>query len=454
MIASYSPEKQMITFGPSMLILPRDGERGNFQTVVQMSYFFHEWIHYLHNVSTVHGLSTYSSFICLWNAFRHTTDELGLGQGSFVTSSAEELNTRTHMGVIMSTRRRADKPLHEQLTVDMCRIVSCEPAGNFHGKSDHLDVSLEETNKQGDVVQHQKVIGPTEIIESVAYLLESHFLVRGFNHAPSPALVFPYHTLTLLARHIAPDLDDKTVLLCGLASLQSTFPTDAVIQLLTMCKELRKSNGDTIVWLTTETIQQLKNNESALRAGLKGVRDMFDLPGGVEMAVKETISFMEKNLEVRLINPFFEVDFVEQIRGAGHSNFDQIMNRLMQTHGICSCRQERDGFDDEIGRDDLFNFAVAANNDRLIDARLAMFASFDFLGRHLQLDGSFKATADLPNRKCPFYSSCRELTRRDHAEDCATQPWKSVHTSAPGICSYAQGVLHFQPGVLKSMPGN
>jgi hypothetical protein len=453
-IASYSPERQMITFGPSMLIMPRDGERGNFQTAVQMSYFFHEWIHYLHNVSTVHGLSAYSSFIGLWNAFRHTTDELGLGQGSFGTSSAEELKTRTYMGVIMSTRRGADKPLHEKLTVDMCRIVSCKPAGNFNGKSDHLAVSLEETNKQGDVVKHQKVIGPAEIIESVAYLLESHFLVRGFNHPPSPARVFPYHTLTLLARHIAPGLDDKTVLLCGLASLQSTFPTDAVIQFLTVCNELRKKNRDAIAWLTTETIQQLRNNESALRAGLKEMRDMFPLPGGVERAVKETISFMEKNLEVRLTNPFFEVDFVEQIREAGHSNFDQIMNRLMETHGICSCRQERGGFEDEIGRDDLFNFAVAANDDRLIDARLAMLASLDFLRRHLKIDGSFKATADLPNHKCPFYSSCRESTRRDHAKDCATQPWKSVHTRAAGICNYAQGVLHFQPGELKLRPGD
>ena len=453
-IASYSPEKQLITFSPSTLILPRDGARGNFETPVQMSYFFHEWIHYIHNVSTIHGLSAYSSFIGLWNAFRYTTDESGLGQGSFNTSSAEELKTRTYMEVIMSTRRGAEQPLPKNMTVDMCRIVSCEPAGNFNGKPDHLDVSVEVTNKHGEVVKFQKVIGPTEIVESVAYLLESLFLVRGFQHQPSSAPVFPYQTLTLLAQHIAPDLDDKTVLLCGLASLQSTFPTDAVIQFFKVCHERSKKNMDAIAWLTAATIEQLRNNESALRAGLKEMRDMFPFPGGVERAVKESIAFMEKNLELRLTNPFFEVDFVEQIREAGPSNFDQIMNHLMQTHGICSCRQERRGLDDEIGRDDLFNFAVAAGDDRLIDARLAMLASLDFLGRHLKPDGSFKATADLPNRKCPFYSSCQDPTRRVHAEDCATQPWKSVHARAAGICNYAQGVLHFQPGELKLRPSD
>ena len=181
---------------------------------------------------------------------------------------------------------------------------------------------------------------------------------------------------------------------------------------------------------------------------------MFPAPGGVERAVKETIAFMEKNLDLRLDNPFFELDLVDQICEAGPGNFDQLMNRLMQTHGICSCRQERAGSDDEIERDDLFNFAVAASDDRLTDARLAMLASVDFLIRHLQDDGSFRATADLQNRKCPFFSSCRESTRRDHATDCATQPWKSVHTRPANPCSYAQGVLHFQPGELKSRPGD
>lgn len=453
-VASYAPDRQIITFSPAMLVLPRDGARGNFETAVQISYFFHEWIHYLHNVSTVHGISAYSSFIGLWNAFRHTTGELGLGQGSFVTSSAEELKTRAYLDVICSTRRPEDKPLLGTLSVDMCRIVSCKPAGNFNGIPDHLDVLVEVTNKLGDVVIHPKVIGPTEIIESAAYLLESHFLVCGFNHPPSSAPVFPYHTLTLLARHIAPDLDDKTVLMCGLASLQSTFPTDAVIQFLKVCHECGKKEEDAIAWLTAETVQQLRLNEPALRAGLKEIHDMFPVSGGVERAVKETIAFMEKNLDLRLDNPFFELDFVDQFCEAGPSNFDQVMNRLMQTHGICSCRQERAGFDDEIERDDLFNFAVAACDDRLTDARLAMLASVDFLVRHLQADGSFRATADLQNRKCPFFSSCGESTRRDHATDCATQPWKSVHTRPTNPCSYARGVLHFQPGELKSRPAD
>lgn len=118
-VASYAPDRQIITFSPAMLVLPRDGARGNFETAVQISYFFHEWIHYLHNVSTVHGISAYSSFIGLWNAFRHTTGELGLGQGRFVSSSAEELKTRAYFDVICSTRRPEDKPLLGTLSVDM-----------------------------------------------------------------------------------------------------------------------------------------------------------------------------------------------------------------------------------------------------------------------------------------------------------------------------------------------
>jgi hypothetical protein len=454
-IASYAADRQIITFKPAMLILPSGGERGNFESYVQMSYFFHEWIHYLHNVSTVHGMSAYSSFIGLWNAFRHTTDKSGFSQGIFLTSSAAELNTRGYLNVIESTRRPADKPLPGQPSASMCRIVRCELDGDFNGIRDHLSVCVEVSNTLGDVVTYRKRIGPTEILESVAYLLENHFLVHGFNEPPSVSpSVFPYHTLTLLAQHLTRELDAGTVLMCGLASLQSTFPADALVQFLRGCDSCMQTGEDAIEWLRAETIQQLSLNEPALRAGLKQIYDMFPVEGGVERAVKETIAFMERNLDLRMDNPFFELDFVDRLRTAGPCSFDQVMNQLMQTHGICSCRQERAGFDGDVERDALFNFAVAASDDRLTEARLAMLASIDFLVRHLRGDGSFSATSSLPKSKCPFFSSCGKSSRLTHATDCATQPWMAVHTRPEDPCSYAQGVLHFQPGELKSKPGD
>lgn len=231
-LASYLPDRQIITFKQDMVVYSGKGERSRFQGAKVVSYFVHEWTHYLHNVSTIHGVSAFSSLIGLWNAFRFTTDEVGIGQGVFTGATAEQLKTTAYIATLDTTRRPASRPLPSNAQIERYRVVACKPVSNAYGITDRIDVTVEESNDAGDTTNYQTTVGPTEILESVAYLLETRLIVDAFGQEPSTACVFPYHSLTLLAKHLAPSLCEKEVLLCGLASLQSTYPADAVFMLL------------------------------------------------------------------------------------------------------------------------------------------------------------------------------------------------------------------------------
>ncbi|WP_217997773.1 hypothetical protein, partial [Paraburkholderia kururiensis] len=59
------------------MILPADLEAGldprqpDVQlTATQKALVFHEWIHYLHNVSTIHGLASLAMMLSLWSNLR------------------------------------------------------------------------------------------------------------------------------------------------------------------------------------------------------------------------------------------------------------------------------------------------------------------------------------------------------------------------------------------------
>ena len=411
---------------------------GEFKGPREVSYFFHEWIHYVHNVSTIHGMSAFSSLIGLWNAFRFTTDKLGLGCGEFNGNSPDVLKTQAYTNILATTRRPTDSSTGNTL-VERLRIVACSPTGNVDGVPDRLEVTIEESNEAGDSFRYPRLFGPTEILESVAYLLESRLLVHAFGQEQSIAPAFPYHALTLLAGNLAPSLSEEEVLLCGLTSLQSTFPVDAIFQLLKLCSRLKGSGQEVDGVLERVAIQNLQAYATQVRAGLDEISAMFPSDKGVGRAVKSTVSYMHANRDVRLTKPCFELELIEDIRIAGPGGFHQLMDELLEKYGICSCRQEQDGLATDIGRDILFNFAIASKDETLNESRLILLASFDHLIGHFRRNGTFLRT-EAVKRRCPFYTSCIESTRRDHPDDCENRPWRAVITRPDDLCTYAAGV--------------
>lgn len=450
-IARYLPDRQLITFSKEMVILPKeDGSPKGFQNITQIAYFFHEWIHYLHNISTLHGIGAFVSLAELWSAFRHTTNDSGISAGKISHASPELFQVDTLINLLATARKKPATPLPQGVAPGDIRVVSFveHVLDKTHGAA-YLNISLQLMNAHGDCTTVATELGPGEILESVAFLLERRFLERlAPEQKTEPVSVVPYHLLTILAQYIAPSLTDEEVLLCGLASLQSNFPSSDLVLILNECEAINAGKKERKAYLISRVVEQMSACESKVVALLNRIDEMFQNPEPMGWAVKETVAFMRRNFEVRKQRPFFEVELIEQMRSAGEAGFHDLMNNLMVTHGICAVRQELPGHQEEVGRDLLFDFAVIGQDAELNVGRRLMQASFDFVFRHLTPDGrGFRATNEARMGACPFYTSCADSPRTVRPEDCRQHPWRSIESSPKEVCWYAQGILKLRPGV-------
>jgi hypothetical protein len=447
-IARYLPDRQLITFSTGMMIVPKEesGERG-FADIRKISYFFHEWMHYLHNISTLHGISAFVALAELWSAFRRTTDSLGISSGRIYHTSPELFQVKALMGIFAAARKSMATQLPGGIAPENVTVTSFAEQGALEDSgATHLNISVLLANEDGDQAGATIVLGPGEILESVAFLLEKRFLERLAQQQVEQPRVVPYHVLTIFAYHVAPSLTEDDVLLCGLASLQSTAPASDLALMLKVCESIDPAAGMRRQYLTDRVVGQMKMREPEYLVWLDRLDAMFPYSKSMGRAVKETVAYMRQNLEMRKLRPFLEVDFIEEMYSAGAHGFHALMDRLMATHGMCAGRQEHLGSIDEVGRDILFDFAVVGQDAELNEARRVMQASFDFVFRHFSPDRSFLATAEARQGSCPFYTSCVESTRKDNPEDCKTQPWHSIHSYPDKLCWYAEGMLNLRPG--------
>lgn len=447
-IARYLPDRQLITFSTAMMIFPKDeGSERGFSGIRNISYFFHEWMHYLHNISTLHGISAFVALAELWSAFRYTTDSLGISSGTISHTNPELFQVKELTEILTVARKSMATRLPDRTAQENVTVTSfAEQASLVDGSASHLNISVLLANECGDKTGATIVLGPGEILESVAFLLEKRFLDRLAQQQVEQVRVVPYHVLTIFARFVAPSLTDDDVLLCGLASLQSTSPAIDLVQILTGCESIAPDAGSRSKYLANLVMGQMKLRESEYLVWLDRLDKMFPHTKSMGRAVKETVAYMRRNLEIRKQRPFFEVELIEEMHSAGPHGFHALMDRLMATHGMCAGRQEHLGSIDEVGRDILFDFAVVGQDAELNAARRVMQASFDFVFRHLSPNGNFQGTTEARQGACPFYTSCVESARKDRPEDCKMQPWHSVHYYPDTLCWYGEGVLNLGPG--------
>ena len=101
-IASYLPESMLIKVGPELQLFPDANREGGIRNASAFGYFFHEYAHYLHNISTLSGIVVFINTIGLWRCFRLTFDESGFSGGSAHVDAAK----KEHLSTLMSYGRR------------------------------------------------------------------------------------------------------------------------------------------------------------------------------------------------------------------------------------------------------------------------------------------------------------------------------------------------------------
>lgn len=92
-IASYLPERMIIRIRPDIRLVDEQGNPLALPTAHAAGVFFHEYAHFLHNISTISGIAIFVNTLELWRRFRviHGTNGFCDGSGGQSVTNQDDL---------------------------------------------------------------------------------------------------------------------------------------------------------------------------------------------------------------------------------------------------------------------------------------------------------------------------------------------------------------------------
>lgn len=447
--ATYLPDSQVITLGENLDAFSDPNNLRGFETAEQICFFFHEWLHYLHNVSTVHGLSAYANLVSLWSDFRHTTNETGVSSGSVALSTERALQVRQKQRYLKLTRTERTQKIPQKVVYhDFCIKEFSESEEKIEGTGVVITnircvVTIEEFGKPS--IELNIEIGTHEILESAAWMLESkHCLALG-SIATNPP-VSPYQIVRKLAQHHIPDISDEVVIACLLCSLQDSNPPALLIDAFNVTKAAMEANMSPLAILKCYANETLSKHDAWIEKYLLQIENTFFVDEAMALAVKSTASTFRKNFCERMHDPFLEFGLIDVLKVN-----PAFMDNIIRQFGACALIQKRPGEIQQVQRDLIYEFAILGpTNPELQFGWRMMHSSFRYVTLHTSPDGFF-ATSDIEqnesSKRCPFFTACDLKLRIESPEICAHTPWRtaSMPESEERACWYRAGVVAVKP---------
>jgi hypothetical protein len=448
--AGYRPEKMIIRLSPNIRIVDDEGNPEAFPTANAFAVFMHEYFHYIHNISTAAGLAGFINLLEQWRLFRETIDKTGFSAGSEQLDKCFQKHRKTLVRLAQNVRAVHKPDLRKIIKATSIEVLSTRLCDAVENETETLLASIKCKAKVvddgGTAECHTIEIGVQEIMEAAAWLLECRYVDKSASgEQPSPAAFFPYKVVPALVNHQLEGADDESILACVLAALHSTNPPEALMGIMEFAKTAGNQRASVFEAVQKEVRKAVASNETVLLQQIDEIENEFSGQNIMAVGIRSITSQVKSVLQLRKCEPFFEIAFVDLL-AANEVTIDDIMNKIP----ACNVLQENFGSDDNLQRDLLVSFRPkdANGTDPEVGLRV-IHAIFDFVGRHIRSEG-FIATGDLPNQRCPFYTSCGlELRKRD-LSICKNTPWQSADWSGwkqENKCDYGAAIAITRPPI-------
>ena len=447
-IAGYLPEKLIIRLGTEIRIVDPIGNPVPFPTPAAFAVFMHEYMHYLHNISTVCGLSGFMNTLELLRLFRRTIDPMGFSVGSSHLDGATQEHLERLLHVLVAGRSVRQPLLRTVVTPVSVEILSATLENKVE---DHRGALLstftceaEVTDDRGIAERSRIEIGIPEIMEAAAWLLERRLAsALAPDAAESPVPVFPYKLVSALSEHLLPGIPEETILACILAAMQSSDPADGLQQILRIAKKATDEGRDPLDAIRNAAAEVVTTNESTLLQCLSQIEAEFASNGIMAVAIRTIFSAARDALARRRSNPFYEIELVDNL-AARRLSIETLMTQLPS----CAVLQRNAGPDHKLQRDLLAAFRpLNGDGSDPEDGLRVIHAVFDFMGRHTTT-GALTATESLLPRQCPFYTCCDLRLRESDPAICSRSPWRAADWNdwgGQGRCWYGTAVAITRP---------
>jgi hypothetical protein len=420
----------------TMALLPL--EPNNF------SVFFHEYIHYLQNITTPAGYHSFRRALDLWSLFRETVDQSGVSQGSASLSQERSAWVSQLLEISEAFDGWVDSNLPDSFDVDSFTVdsVSSHPSeltlGAQTSRVTEVIVKGSARDPNGSADTYSYRFGTIAIMEGLAFELDQIMASGelGTNKPKHAAPAFPYHVLRKLIASQIPAADSLSIIRLGCLSLMSNDPAGALFDLS------RFANENLATGLTLhESIDRIGAGqivsliEAVIAVDIPDHRSRF-AKGTIGKAIAHVHELFETHLRARVQNLFLES---LALTPEGRVDLGGV-STLLGSIPPCAVLQERSGSKHEPDRDLLW-----VSGDRqysLRDELAVLHCALHFMLIHLDFD-SILATRDVDKSHCPFYTCCSLPLRTANPKTCRQEPWKAFSWTGwttSERCWYAAGV--------------
>lgn len=446
-LAKYLPESMLITIGPDLRILDDHGSVIPFPSAQAFAVFFHEYVHYLHNISTASGIAAFVNTVDLWQRFRHTIKNDGESAGSVSCTPEEESHLRDLSQYLNRARQQSAVSLRQIITVDSGTVHSISLEDDVTAGAEVLlsvvKCEVELVDRGGKVERLVAKIGTLELLEGAAWLLEKK-MVEAVGQGCSAALpsFFPYRIAQAVFEFRFPGIGDDAALACILAALQSSNAPEAFYQLLTHPANGRPMD---IEALRTKAANAIAQHKPILDKTLRDFETEFSNDGAMAKAMRQIVKASREGFARRDQDPFFELAVVESIR-TKQKTPEQVLADLLP----CAVMQTNPGSLEDIKRDFLLAFGPPPKSvgDDVESFLRIMQCMLHWVNLHRSKNG-FVGTEKAARRPCPFYTSCDLDLRCTNNAICREHPWKAADWSQweneAGVCWYGTAVKITRP---------
>ncbi len=431
-LGSYAPNRFLITVDSSHKIATAGGMPLRMSRK-ELSVFFHEYMHYLQNISTVIGLHEFICSYDMWRLFRETFDKAQGCRGTKALPRQRRswVKEIQDAGALRDGRTLSTPPArHTAVSFRIGGVSSSLVSKPFCGSS----VEAHQVTLSGDVLyprgqpkQCTYQLGLIAIQESVAFELDQMVARTAGSTAPQPhdAPVFPYKLLRSLRDYYEPSL--TTMMLIKLATIaqQTNDPAGVLIDCLGQIKQ-KVANGSTVASAFLD-VQKFWHPQARryLAAALQDVQTYSaTITNGVYIkeAIRIICATFQSSLTARQADLYFDL---APFDSRGQCDFKKLQ-ALIQKHKPCLVLQEGDGDETVVGRDTLFAFSPLPKRGIDPEAALRTFHSALYLMLIHSPKRGFTPTHPSVAGTCPFFTSCRLPLRRNDPDICQYTPWDAA----------------------------
>jgi len=429
----------------SLIRLERDTsfwKADNEPTVHRLAVFLHEYLHFVHNFSTISGVYDFVVQLRLGRIYVNATDGSGRckGEPSLSTTSLDEVR-----GILAWRRHLRGEALPPAPSI--LKVAGTVPKFD-RWQPEPFDVELQSQRIQGTSVkvvfdvsslpvgikEVEFRLGTTVLTECCAFEAEALVFEKfGLSSAELRGRVSSYPYLVGRAIFEALSLrQPSSRFLCRICvlALQSTDPGHAFIDLALACASSNAPAGEEclMAWLLaqgTPFIEPIARNILGKALALELAPFLPRGRSGAGLSVMG--DWCRALLERRLQEPFFELDAI------GFAPDTSALIELLKSLPTCPVLHEIDA-----GQDDMLFFSESQDADlpKNIGAAQALLSLID---AHF-LKGRLSSTEELYRHECSFRGVCKAQLASASPDICEFRPWEAYQPGQRELCWFASAV--------------